>query len=88
MEFMFRIDRLDKHCFSDFLVLCSENVILSLRALADSDFSPIRKTLVHADSVLRSAREMLDLNVNTGHIAGFICASLINEMRIYRDRDC
>ena len=72
MSCMFRLDKLDRLAFSDFLDLAREKVILSLREGASY------KALVHAEGVLTNAGEMLDLNVSAGHISGMICASLVD----------
>gem|GEM_PF-648636 len=39
---------------------------------------PRRKKAILADDLLDKALEMLELNVNTGHISGMLCASLMN----------
>jgi len=77
MECMFVLDKFDRLAFSEFLALAREAVALSFRVSSNDDASPKRKALVLADSVLLKAGEMLDLNVNVGNIAGYICASLV-----------
>jgi len=77
MECMFRLDKFDKHTFYDFLGLARERLVLSLREDKGTINDKLRKSLVHTDDILLKAGEMLDLNVSTGHIAGYICASLI-----------
>ena len=77
MECMFSIDKLDKHAFYDFLTIAREKLVSILREDSASDSGDIRKALVRAESILIKAGEMLDLNVSAGHIAGFICASMI-----------
>jgi len=77
MECMFRIDKLDRHAFHDFLSLAREQIVLALRDSSNASVSGKSKVLIQADSVLIKAGEMLDLNVSAGHIAGFICASVV-----------
>jgi len=77
MECMFRIDKLDRLALHDFLSLARGKVISSLREEPGSGFTDKRKTLVRAENVLIKAGEMMDLNISSGHIAGFICASLV-----------
>jgi len=77
MECMFRIDKLERLALHDFLSLVRGKVISSLRENPDTGSTETRNKLVHAEEVLIKAGEMLDLNVSSGHIAGFICASLI-----------
>ena len=77
MECMFRIDKLDRHAFQSFLSLAREQLVLALRENSSSGAPDKSEALIHADSVLAKAGEMLELNVSAGHIAGFICASSI-----------
>jgi len=77
MECMFRIDKLDRHTFNNFLTLTREKIIQKLRENISNESLNISKKLIHAESTLIKAGEMLDLNVSPGHISGFICASLI-----------
>jgi len=76
-ECMFRLDKLSRPSFSEFLALAREMVVVSLRELVKDESSTKLRALVHAESVLVKAGEMLDLNVSAGNIAGFICASLM-----------
>jgi len=89
MECMFRLDKLDRISFSGFLGLAREKVALSLRngslvyAVSRADAADAAgvagnsRALVRAEGVLAKAGEMLDLNVSSGHIAGYICAGLV-----------
>jgi len=77
MECMFRIDKLDRFALYDFLALAGKKVVSMLRESTTTGSADTRKNLVHAESVLLKAGEMLDLNVSAGHISGFICANLI-----------
>ena len=77
MQCMFRLERLDKPSFSVFLTSAREQIILSLRDDSKLWEGSGRRLLVYAESVLVKAEEMLALNVNTGHISGMICSSLL-----------
>jgi len=77
IKYMFRLEKIDRPTFSAFLVLARKRVILSLRECFGEDSYVAQKKLVLAESVLLKAGDMLNLNVNGGHVAGFICASLI-----------
>jgi len=79
MECMFRIDKLDRYAFSNFLSLARERLLLTLRESSSDGDLNIYQKLIHADNVLLKAGEMLELNVSAGHIAGFICASTLIE---------
>ena len=75
MECMFRLDKLDRLAFSAFLTSAREQIAVSLREGSTHDR---RRMLVHAESILVRAGEMLDLNVSSGHISGMICAGLLD----------
>ena len=77
MDCMFRLDKLDKMSFSDFIAMAREQIVLLLRESAASKNRGVCKTLINADIALIKAAEMLNLNVSTGHVSGFICASLL-----------
>ena len=74
MEFMFRLEKLDKNAFPVFLTSAREQIALALR---EDITLEKQKALARAEGILIKADEMLALNVNAGHIAGMICASLI-----------
>jgi len=79
MECMFRIDKLDRYTLHNFLEIAREKLVLSLKEIinqgnGNSDF---RKKLFLAEDAILKSREMLDLNVSTGNIAGYICASML-----------
>lgn len=77
IEFMFRLEKLDKSSFSAFLSAARESVALRLRTEISGNAVTPRDVLARSESVLVKAEEMLDLNVGTGHISGMICASLL-----------
>jgi len=85
MEFMFRLEKLDKEAFSGFLAASRVKAANLLRAHSHMDISAGNsraatrsEVLAFAEQLIVKAGEMLDLNVSTGHISGMICASLIN----------
>ena len=80
MDCMFRIDKLDRHAFVSFISLTREHVVSALRECSGVGASDKRAVLLQTDSVLTKAGEMLDLNVSSGHIAGFICASMVQDL--------
>jgi hypothetical protein len=71
---MFRLDKLDRFAFAEFLASAREQIVLSLRTNSNC------KTLVNAETVLVKAGEMLNLNVSSGHISGMICAKLLGSV--------
>ena len=71
-KFMFRLEKLDKNAFAEFLTAAREQASLRLRAAAP------REVIAQAERILVRAGEMLDLNVGTGHISAMICASLLS----------
>jgi len=68
---MFRLEKLDKLAFEDFINSARAQIALSLRAGSS------RGALIYAENVLKKAGEMLAFDVNPVHISGMICASLI-----------
>ena len=76
--FMFRLEKLEKEQFSEFLVTSREKVVEELKIAASRGETEICKTLSRAEHVLERASEFLALNVGLGHISGLICAYLIN----------
>ena len=77
MEIMFRIDKFDRFAFRSFLDLAHGRIIQELRkSTGDVSFN-FSKVLTDTEKVLMKAGEMLDLNVSSGHISGFICASIL-----------
>jgi len=77
MECMFTIDKLEKLNFYSFLTITREKLSLSLRESIKNNDPKSRKAYINAETTLLKAGEMLDLNVSTGHIAGYICANLL-----------
>jgi len=81
ITFMFQLEKLDKETFLGFLSAAREQVVLRLRAPAPevtgADSGAPRGKLAGAERILLKAGEMLDLNVNIGHLSGMICASLL-----------
>ena len=75
--FMFRLERLDRVQFALFLSAVREKAAAQLRVPSPGDDGQIRKSLSRIEKTILKAGDFLDLNVNVGHIAGMICASLI-----------
>jgi len=68
---MLKIEKLGRLEVSHFILLAKEQIVLSLHTDTHN------KKLSDAERVLVKAEEMLRLNVSSGHIAGYICASFI-----------
>ena len=81
VEFMFRLETLDKDQFTAFIAAAREQAAEELKtALIEERGKEERgNTLSRAERVLEKAGEYLDFNVSTGHISGMICASLVKE---------
>jgi len=75
--FMFRLEKLDKEEFSAFLSAAREQASCNLRPVENRDAPITAHTIFTAGRLLVKSGEMLDANVNVGHISGFICASLM-----------
>ena len=74
---MFRLEKLEKEAFAEFLPASRALVAKKLRENPPDGGDILRETLLKAERLLLTAGEMLDLNVNTGHISGMICAELM-----------
>ena len=80
---MFRLEKLDKPVFADFLTSARRISSARLKSYSPSSSCASHETLARAERILFRAGEMLDLNVGVGHISGMICASLMEiEKRI------
>jgi len=82
MALMFRLEKLDKDEFGEFLTAAHRQVAVLLRAGALLGSGHISTGiplgfLARAELIFVKAGEMLDLNVSTGHISGMICANLL-----------
>lgn len=71
-QLMFELDKLDKTELNDFIALARISLSDKLRD------SSKRQRAVIANDLLTDASEMLDFNINTGHISGMLCASLMS----------
>ena len=71
-EFTYSLEKLDRDKMRGFMNASKEEVIKNLR-----NGKLTSKTAGQVISVLDKTAEYLKFNVNTGHIAGMICASLI-----------
>ena len=82
-DFMFRLDKLDKQQLAVFITAARSEAVARLKqqslkpSKTASAIPP--ETLAFADHLLEQSEAYLDRNVNTGHISGFICASLIGK---------
>ena len=78
VEFMFRLDSLERSQFTEFLTAARKKAAEELRANAhDQPESRYREILSRLERTLAKAGEYLDMNVSVGHISGMICASFI-----------
>jgi len=75
--YMFQWDKLDKDAFAEFLSAVRSQAATRLRAGIQNNSDISQDTLLRVEDLLTKAGEMLDLNVNTGHISGMMCANLI-----------
>ena len=76
---MFRLEKLDKDAFGEFLGAAREQAAKRLGISSASAAGNPRKALALVERTLGRAAEMLDLNVSVGHISGLICATLIDK---------
>ena len=82
-KFMFRLEKLEKDAFTEFLTIARDQSSVRLKALACEIGMPEPEKnkrcmkLSRCEELLVRAGEMLDLNVNTGHISGMLCAGLL-----------
>ena len=74
---MFRLEKLEKETFAEFLPASRALVAAKLREYSPDGGILFREKLAKAERLLFRAGEMLDLNVSTGHISGMICAGLM-----------
>ena len=76
MRCMFQIEKLDRATLLVFFTGVREQIALSLREPGGA--SSVRSSLIRSEELLTKAEEMLNLNVNAGHISGMICAELVD----------
>ena len=77
VEFMFRLEKLEKPVFTEFLSAAREQAAGRLRQTFSGGSGAPREKLASAERILFRAGEMLDLNVSVGHLSGMICAALL-----------
>ncbi|MDR0491063.1 MAG: hypothetical protein LBH28_07455 [Oscillospiraceae bacterium] len=77
VQFMFRLEKLEKNDFASFLEAAGKIAAEKLRNASPGNAKIHGGILANAERVLFKAGEYLDLNVSTGHISGMICASLM-----------
>ena len=78
IAFMFRLEKLDKEHFAEFLAHARELAAAEVFADSQGGAGTHRDDFARAERLLTRAGGFLDLNVNVGHIAGMICANLIS----------
>ena len=77
-EIMFKLEKLNKEQFSEFIISARQEAASLLRLSASKGKPASEKSIILATELLVKATEFLDLNINVGHISGFICANLID----------
>ena len=80
IKFMFSLEKLDKKQFDNFLTSARNEAASRLRNQAAQANEPITmssKKIALAESLLSKAGRFVEMNVNIGHISGYICASLM-----------
>ena len=75
---MFRLEKLDKDHFAAFLAAARKQASEELSGCTGGGSGIPGPVVSRAERLLIKAGEMLDLNVNTGHISGMICANLLS----------
>jgi len=80
--YMFRLEKLEKSVFTAFLDAARGLTAAKMRAALSGDPDVPFERLKLAESVLVKAGEMLDFNVNIGHISGMICATLMTTQQL------
>lgn len=73
---MFRLEKLGKDGYADFLAAAREQASVRLRAAVRSSSELRCWTLTRVEKAFAEAEEMLTYNVSTGHISGLILASM------------
>jgi len=77
IEFMFRLEKLDKNDFFTFLTSARELAALKLGSTLSSKPDLPYETIACVERILVRAGSMFDLNIGIGHISGMICAKLL-----------
>jgi len=75
--FMFKLEKLDKTALAAFLEAAREQSAERLRASMPRSAAAPSEMLARVERILARAGEMLEFNVNSGHISALICASLM-----------
>ena len=75
--FMFSLEKLEKEDFAEFLTAARELASGRLRFSGNSGAVIPRHTISSIEQILAKGGDMLNANVNTGHVSGYICASLM-----------
>lgn len=75
-ETMFALEKLERFEITSFICLMRRSISSSLPDASNN----IQKRLIHLETLLQEAEEMLSNNVNVGSISGMICAGLIKNL--------
>jgi len=75
--FMFKLEKLDKEAFQNFLKSSRVQLVSKLKAASQNASATACETLSRADRMFDKADDMLELNVSIGHISAMICAGLM-----------
>lgn len=78
VRLMFRLEKLDKSDFTDFLSSAHEQIIQRLRRAASDNGGGISvPRLEQVERALQRADELNNANVSVGHISGMLCSTLL-----------
>ena len=75
-EIMFRLERLEKPDLTSVILRSREKIAEAFSVQTNGAAPP--KSLLIAEKTLHRANQYLEFNVGTGHVAGLMCASLVN----------
>jgi hypothetical protein len=79
LKFFFSLEKLSKSELGVFIQASKETAFEKLRAsLLEADCALSKESLIHLVLLLDRLGEYLEFNVGTGHIAGLLCAELID----------
>ena len=87
VRIMFRLEKLDRNGFADFLNAVRGRMVALLREAASDDVVKRNELFSQTERLLIKSGEWLELNINVGHISGMLCAGLIEKGRSF-DRSC
>ena len=79
--FMFKLEKLDKDAFYNFLEASRRQIVEKLRQKKQNYSCAAGEVLFRAERLFDKAHDMLELNVSVGHIAAMICTELMTTTR-------